>query len=123
MIRENDRGADVKVLFNPACSKCRTVRGMLEEKGLDAEYIRYLEQTPSRDELETVLRMLGTDDPRKMMRRTETIYRELDLDTADRDGLLDAMVEHPILIERPIVIRGGRAIIGRPPERALELFD
>ena len=113
----------MKVLFNPACSKCRTVRGMLEEKGLDAEYIRYLEQTPSRDELETVLRMLGTDDPRKMMRRTETIYRELDLDTADRDGLLDAMVEHPILIERPIVIRGGRAIIGRPPERALELFD
>ena len=123
MEENNDRKPDVQVLFNPACSKCRTVRGILEERGLEAEYIRYLEQTPTRQELERVLSMLGTDDPRKMMRRNEAIYRELGLDAADRDRLLDAMVEHPILIERPIVIRDGRAVIGRPPERALELFD
>lgn len=96
---------------------------MLEERGLDAEYIHYLEQAPTRTDLERVLKMLGTDDPRKMMRTNEPIYRELDLASADDDRLLDAMVEHPILIQRPIVIRGDRAVIGRPPERALELFD
>lgn len=96
---------------------------MLEERGLDAEYIHYLDQAPTRAELERVLKMLGTDDPRKMMRTNEPVYRELGLVSADKDRLLDAMVEHPILIQRPIVIRGDRAVIGRPPERALELFD
>lgn len=114
---------DVQVFFNPRCSKCRTLRSILEERGLDADYLRYLEQTPARSDLERVLSLLGTDDPRKMMRTGEPIYRELGLASADSDALLDAMVEHPILIQRPIVIRGDRAVIGRPPERALELFD
>ena len=118
-----DNSDDVQVFFNPRCSKCRSVRAILEERGLDADYLRYLEQTPTRRELERVLAMLGTDDPRKMIRTGEPVYRELGLADADRDTLLDAMVEHPILIQRPIIIKGDRAVIGRPPERALELFE
>ena len=111
-----------EVFFNPRCSKCRTVRGILEERGVEADYLRYLESTPSRERLEAVLQMLGSDDPRDMMRTGESVYAELDLAEAGRDELFDAMVEHPILIERPIVIVDGRAVIARPPERALEIL-
>src|SRR5688500_11394454 len=97
-----------QVFFNPSCSKCRTVRSILEERGHDADYVRYLEHSPTRQELERVLALLGTEDPRDMMRIREPIYRDLALDSADRDALLDAMAAHPILIERPIIIRGGR---------------
>jgi arsenate reductase len=114
---------DTQIFFNPRCSKCRTVRAILEERGLEADYINYLDRTPSREQLEQVLELLGTDDPRKIMRRGEPVYKELGLALASRDELLDAMATHPILIERPIIIRGDRAVIGRPPERALELFD
>ena len=114
---------DTTVYFNPACSNCRTAQGILAERGVDAELVHYLEQTPSREELEGVMRLLGTDDPRQMMREKEPVYAELGLEGADRDALLDAMVAHPILIQRPIVIRGNRAVIARPPERLLELFD
>lgn len=113
---------EVSVWFNPNCSKCRTVQGILTEKGVEADYVRYLEQAPSRQEIEAVLARLGTDDPRAIMRTGEAVYKELDLAGADRDALLDAMVANPILIERPIVIRGGRAVIGRPPENVLGLL-
>jgi arsenate reductase len=112
----------VTVFFNPNCSKCRTVQGILTERGVDADYVRYLEQTPSRAELEAVLAMLGTDDPRAIMRTGEAVYKELGLAGAGRDALLAAMVANPILIERPIVIRGERAVIGRPPENVLDLL-
>jgi arsenate reductase len=114
--------SDVTVWFNPNCSKCRTVQGLLAEKGVDADYVRYLEQTPSRAEIEAVLRMLGTDDPRAIMRTGEAVYKDLGLGAADRNALLDAMVANPILIERPIVIRGDRAVVGRPPENVLGLL-
>ena len=110
------------VWFNPNCSKCRTVQGILIDRGLDANYVRYLEQTPSRAEIEAVLTLLGTDDPRTIMRTGEAVYTELGLAEADRDALLDAMVANPILIERPIVIRGERAVVGRPPENVLDLI-
>ena len=113
---------DVQVLFNPQCSKCRTVRALLEERGLDANYVHYLEQVPTREQLKRVMGLLGIEDPRDMMRVGEPEYRELDLESAGRDELLDAMVAHPILIQRPIIIVGGRAVIGRPPEKTLELF-
>src|SRR5919199_3663293 len=112
---------DVSVYFNPRCSNCRTAQGLLEERGIDAEYVRYLEEAPSREELERVMGLLGIDDPREMMREKEPVYAELGLASASRDELLDAMVAHPILIQRPIVIVGDRAIIARPPERLLEL--
>jgi len=111
------------VYFNPSCSKCRTTQGILAERGVEADYVRYLETAPPRQELERVLGLLGLDDPRDMMRTGEHVYAELRLAGAGRDELLDAMVAHPILIERPIVIVGDRAVIARPPERVLELLD
>ena len=114
---------DVTVYFNPSCSKCRGAKEILEEGGVDADYVRYLDERPSRAELERVLGLLGTDDPRQMMRTGEALYRELGLGDADRGALLDAMAEHPTLIERPIVMRGGRAVVARPPERLLDLLD
>lgn len=110
------------VWFNPSCSKCRGARDLLGERGVDASYVHYLDEAPTRAELERVMALLGIDDPRQMMRASEPVYVELGLEDADRDALLDAMTKHPILIERPIVIRGDRAVIGRPPERLLELF-
>ncbi len=111
------------VFFNPKCSNCRTAQAILAERGVEADYIRYLDNAPSRAELEDVLAMLGTDDPRRMVRAKEPVYAELGLESADRDQLLDAMAAHPILIQRPIVIHGDRAVIARPPERLLELLD
>ena len=111
------------VFFNPECSNCRTAAAILEERGVDADYIRYLETSPTRADLEDVLVKLGTDDPRDIVRTKEPIYAELGLDSADRDQLLDAMAANPILIQRPIVIHGDRAVVARPPERLLELLD
>lgn len=113
----------IRVFFNPSCSKCRGAQALLEARGAEARYVRYLEERPTRAELETVQRMLGLASPRDMMRTGEAIYRDLALASADDERLLDAMVEHPILIERPIVIRGDRAVIARPPEKLLTLFD
>lgn len=116
---------DVTVWFNPSCSKCRGARDLLGTEGVEATYVHYLDDAPMRAELERVLGLLGLgDDPRVMMRTGEAVYAELGLGEASvtRDQLLDAMVAHPILIERPIVIRGDRAVIGRPPERLLELL-
>lgn len=115
--------SDVTIWHNPRCSKSRGACSLLDERGIDRDVRRYLDEPPSRAELERVLTLLGTHDPRQMVRTGERIYRELGLDEADRDALLDAMVEHPRLIERPIVIRGDRAVIGRPPERVEELLD
>src|SRR5919206_2680607 len=105
---------NVSVYFNPRCSNCRTAQGILEERGVEADYVRYLEQAPTREELERVMGLLGIDDPRQMMREKEPVYQELNLASAGRDELLDAMVANPILIQRPIVIVGDKAIIARP---------
>jgi len=113
---------DVLVYFNPNCSKCRGARDLLGEKGVEADYFRYLEDAPTREELERVMGLLRIDDPRKMMRTGEAVYKEQGLASAEREELLEAMTKHPILIERPIVIRGDRAVIARPPEKLLDLF-
>jgi arsenate reductase (glutaredoxin) len=113
---------DVTIWFNPSCSKCRTAQGILAEKGVDPTVVRYLDTAPTVEQLEAVLKMLGTDDPRAMIRTGESIYKDLDLASADRGTLLTAMAANPILIERPIVIVGDRAVVARPPERLLELL-
>ena len=115
--------SDLTVWFNPQCSKCRTAHGLLDERGVSADYFRYLETAPSREEIERVLTLLGTDDPRAICRTGEPVYSELGLAGAGRDELLDAMAAHPVLIERPIAIRGDRAVVARPPERILELLE
>lgn len=115
--------ADITIWHNARCSKSRGACALLDEHGVDATVVRYLDDPPARDEIERVLTLLGADDPRQMMRTNEPLYRELGLAGADADTLLDAMTQHPILIERPIVIRGEQAVIARPPERLLELLD
>lgn len=111
------------VWFNPGCSKCRTAQGILQERGVDAHYVDYLHQPPSIEELRRVLSLMGTEDARAIARTGETQWKDLALDQASNDEILEAMVQHPILIERPIVIVGERAIVARPPERILELLD
>lgn len=108
--------------FNPSCSKCRSADAILKENGIDAEVIRYLDQPPSVEQLRELMRMLGIEDPREMMRTGEAVYAELGLDGASAEGLLEAISEHPILLERPIFVRNGKAVIARPPERLLELL-
>lgn len=112
----------IRVLFNPRCSKCRSAKALLDARGEPATLVRYLEERPTRAELVAIVRMLGLSSPRGMMRTGEPIYCELGLADADDARLLAAMVAHPILIERPIVIRGDRAVIARPPEKLLELL-
>lgn len=111
-----DDACDLTVWFNPRCSKCRTARDLLAEKGEDAEFREYLVEGPDRAELESLMRKLGISDPRAMMRTGEAVYAELNLAGASADELLDAIVANPILLERPIVVRGDRAVIARPPE-------
>jgi arsenate reductase len=113
----------VSVYFKPECTNCQTTQGLLQERGIEADYVKYLDKAPSREELERVMGMLGTDDPREIIREKEPVYNELELASASRDELLDAMTKNPILIQRPIVIVGDRAVIARPPERMLALLE
>jgi arsenate reductase (glutaredoxin) len=113
----------VTVWHNPRCSKSRGALALLAERGVDPEVVRYLDTAPSRAELVDVLRRLGSEDPRVITRTGEARYRELGLAGADRDTVLDALAANPILIERPIVLVGDRAVVARPPERALELLE
>ncbi|HVL52321.1 MAG TPA: arsenate reductase (glutaredoxin) [Actinomycetota bacterium] len=114
---------EASVFFNPDCTNCQTVKGILSERGIDAEYVRYLEQAPSRQELERVMGLLGVNDPQEIVRSKEPVYDELGLDSASRDELLDAMVAHPVLIQRPIVVLGDRAVVARPAEEVLTILD
>ncbi len=114
---------DITIFHNPRCSKSRAALALLEERGVDATVVEYLKDSPSRDDLEAIMGLLGIEDPRAMMRTGEDAYTQLDLDGASRDELLDAMAANPVLIERPIVVRGDRAVIGRPAEKVLDLLE
>ncbi len=113
----------VKIYHNPRCSKSRQTLALLEENGVEPEVILYLETPPSAKELKAVLAALGAA-PREAMRRKEAPYKDLALDNPKKAdaALIKAMVENPILIERPIVINGKRAAIGRPPEAVLDIL-
>lgn len=115
--------SDVTVWFNPSCSKCRTTQGLLAERGVEADYVRYLESAPTKEELRRVVSLLGESSPRAIARTGEAAWRDLGLAGADDETIYDAMADNPILIERPIVVRGDRAVIGRPPENVLDLLD
>jgi arsenate reductase len=114
--------SDVTVWLNPRCSKCRGAEELLADRGVDAQKIYYLDSPPSREEIARVVDLLG-GDPRALVRTGEPVYRDLGLAGADREQLLDALAAHPELIERPVVVRGERAVVARPPERLLELLD
>ena len=106
----------IELWHNPRCSKSRAAHELLGEH---VTVRLYLQDPPTRAELEDVLGKLGIDDPRTILRTGEPAYGGLG--TASREELLDAMAAHPELIERPIAILGDRAVLGRPPERVLEL--
>ena len=111
------------IYHNPRCSKSRATMEILTEKGESLEIINYLDTPPDRETLETVLNQLGLQ-PRELMRTGEKIYTELYLadETLTNDELITAMLENPILIERPIVIKNGKAMIGRPPESVIDIL-
>ena len=111
-----------QIYFNPSCSKCRTAQSLLEEHGVAAETIRYLDEPPTIADLKELMQRLGIDDPRLMMRTGEPVYAESALADRSGDALLEAITRHPILLERPIFVVGDRAVIARPPERVLELL-
>ena len=114
--------AEPTVYFNPRCSKCRTAQAILAERGVAATFVRYLDLPPTIEELRGLMNLLGIDDPRAMMRTGEAVYKQLGLGKASPDELLAAMTANPILLERPIVVVGDRAVIARPPERLLEIL-
>lgn len=113
----------VRIFHNPRCSKCRLTMDILEDKGVDATVIEYLKTPPNKAELDEVLDLLGIE-PRDLMRKQEAPYKDNDLNNPElsREQLIQAMIENPILIERPIVINGNKATIGRPPEKVLDIL-
>ena len=112
----------MQIYHNPRCRKSRETLALLQEKGHQPEIIRYLETVPTEKELRTVLHKLGIPAA-DLVRQGEALYKEKfrgrELTEAE---WITALVEHPRLIERPIVIRGDRAVIGRPPARVLDLL-
>ena len=115
--------ARMMIWTNPRCSKSRGAEALLAERGVEVEQVRYLDEPPTRTDLEAVLAKLGSDDPRVLVRTGEPLYAELGLADADGDALLDASAVHPQLIDRPVVVAGDRAVVARPPERLLDLLD
>ena len=101
--------SEFTIYHNPRCSKSRTTLALLEEKGIEPEVVLYLETTPDEGEIRELLQNLGITAA-QLVRRGEA-------------ALIAAMAEHPKLIERPVVVRGDRAVLGRPPENVLELID
>lgn len=115
---------EVTIYHNPRCSKSRQTLQLLREHGVEPVVVEYLEHPPDPRRLKALLEMLGMN-PRELIRTKEAEYRELGLDAADlgNNELIRAMSEHPVLIERPIVVAGERAVVGRPPEKVLELLQ
>src|SRR5690606_7426710 len=115
--------AAVRLYHNTRCSKSRGALELLAERGIEPELVYYLETPPSPAELRELLRMLGIG-ARGLLRSGEPEYAELGLNdpSLDEDALIAAMAEHPRLIERPVFVNGNRAVIGRPPERVLEIL-
>ena len=118
-----DRAVTVTIYHNPRCSKSRATLALIEARGIKPKIVDYLKTPPSAAELKAILRKLGLT-PRDILRAGETIYAELGLKTRDLDddALIALMVKNPILIERPIVVAGNKAAVGRPPENVLAIL-
>ncbi|KDM91225.1 arsenate reductase (glutaredoxin) [Photobacterium galatheae] len=114
----------ITIYHNPRCSKSRETLNLLESKGIQPDIIKYLEETPSAAQLAELQRKLGFDSARQMMRTKEDVYQTLNLGDASvsEQALLEAMAANPKLIERPIVVNGDKAALGRPPEQVLDIL-
>ena len=113
----------VTIYHNPRCSKSRQTLALIEAQGIQPDIVLYLKTPPSRSKLNHLLRLLNCS-PRDLMRTSEDVYKQLKLAEEDRsdDQLIQAMLDNPILIERPIVETASKARIGRPPESVLEIL-
>ncbi|MGY6502551.1 MAG: arsenate reductase (glutaredoxin) [Acidimicrobiales bacterium] len=114
---------DIQLLHNPKCSKSRQALDLLQSRGVEPEVVRYLDTPPDRATLELIASQV--DDPSTLVRK-DPHFKELGLDAADYTdaaSVVDLLVEHPRLMERPVAIRGDRAVLGRPPENVLDLID
>jgi arsenate reductase len=111
------------IYHNPRCSKSRQTLQLLEEQGETPQVVEYLKTPPDTASLREVLSLLGMA-PRQLLRTKEAEYKELGLDNPELsdDDIIQAMLEHPKLMERPIVVKDGKAAIGRPPEQVLEIL-
>jgi arsenate reductase len=113
---------DYVLWYNPRCSKCQRALALLRERGIEPELRRFLEEPPSVEELERLLQQLGLP-PHAVARAKEDEYQALRLsERTPREEMVRAIAQHPLILERPILVHGGRAILGRPPERVLELL-
>ena len=114
----------VKIYHNPRCSKSRETLNLLKSNGIDPEVVLYLETPPDAQTIRQLLKMLNMGSARDLMRQKEDLYKSLNLaDPAlSNAALIQAMVDNPKLIERPIVVSRGQARIGRPPEQVLPVF-
>lgn len=117
--------SEIRIFHNPRCSKSRAALALLEERGIAADVVKYLETPPNLSTLQDIFRKLGLESVRGMMRVKDDLYRELGLDnpSVDNDTLLAAIAAHPALLERPIVLLGDKAAIGRPTENIAALLD
>ena len=113
----------VKIYHNPRCSKSRQTLQLLKDNAVEPNIVEYLKTPPSKKELKEILKMLNLE-PRDLMRKKEKEYKEAGMDNTNlsREELIQGMIDHPKLIERPIVIKDGKAIIGRPPELVLDII-
>jgi arsenate reductase len=113
----------IRIFHNPRCSKSRATLTLLQEQGIEPEIVLYLESPPDAGELRIILDKLGMS-PRELMRTGEAEFRQqgLDDESLTDDELITAMVANPKLIQRPIVLAGGRAAMGRPPESVLDIL-
>ena len=111
----------ITIYHNPRCSKSRATLDLLHARGIEPRVIEYLKTPPSPNELKHLIELLGLT-PRELVRRNEPEFKTARLDDASDAELVRAMVQHPILIERPIVVNGNRAALGRPPENILKIL-
>lgn len=115
--------SDLRLLHNPKCSKSRQALELLQDRGVEPDVVRYLDSPPDKATLELIAGQL--DDPARLVRK-DPHFKELGLAAADYTdvaSVVDLLVEHPRLMERPVAIKGDRAVLGRPPEDILDLLD
>jgi arsenate reductase (glutaredoxin) len=115
--------SDVIIYHNPRCSKSRATLALLRERGIEPDVVEYLKNPPDEHDLARILGMLEME-PIALIRKGESEYVDLGLEEKkeDRGELIKQMIAHPILIERPIVVKNNQARIGRPPEKVLEIL-
>lgn len=112
----------MKIYHNPRCAKSRQTLKLIQDNGVEPEVVEYLKTVPSKEELQELINLLGIE-PVQLLRKGEAIYKEqFKGKTLSDEAWIEAMIAHPKLIERPIVVQDGKAVLGRPPENALELL-